>query len=270
VKLLVPSTIGLLVWGWALGYYNMLISGAFDQMEAVPGPVLFLIMCVSGTGPLWYIQLLWIFSMLLLVIRRYEKDHLWQRCEHLGVATTLLLVFLIYGAAQILNTPIVVVYRFGIYGAGFLIGYFLFSHDEVMERLSRCWIALSLLSVASGVLFTMMYWGESYPDHEVLDTPVCNLYAWMGTVGVLAFMKRWGSFRNQVTEWMSKRSWGLYIFHYLPIAMSAWYLRKYCPELPSLLTYLLVGLCGFVGAYVLNGIIRRIPLIRWCVLGIKK
>ena len=59
-KYLVPSTIGLLVFWWILGYYNMLIGGAFEQMVNVPKPVLFLIMCVSGTGPLWYIQMLWV------------------------------------------------------------------------------------------------------------------------------------------------------------------------------------------------------------------
>ena len=52
-KLLVPSTIGLLVFQWILGYYNMCISGAFDTMSAgVPGPILYLIMAVSGTGVL--------------------------------------------------------------------------------------------------------------------------------------------------------------------------------------------------------------------------
>lgn len=73
-KLLVPSTIGLLVFFWILGYYNMLISGAFDSMGNVPKPVLFLIMAVSGSGPLWYIQMLWLFSILLIFIRRIEKD----------------------------------------------------------------------------------------------------------------------------------------------------------------------------------------------------
>ena len=57
-KLLVPSTIGLFVFWWILGYYNMLISGAFENMSAVPGPVKYVIMAVSGTGVLWYIQLL--------------------------------------------------------------------------------------------------------------------------------------------------------------------------------------------------------------------
>ena len=34
-KCLVPSTLGLLVFGWILGYYNMQFSGAFEQMEQV-------------------------------------------------------------------------------------------------------------------------------------------------------------------------------------------------------------------------------------------
>ncbi len=269
-KLLVPSTIGLLVWGWTTGYYNMLISGAFEQMSAVPKPVLFLIMCVSGTGPLWYIQMLWVFSILLLLIRKMEKDRLWQRCKGAGVPAALLLTGVIYGAAQILNTPVIVVYRFGIYGAGFLIGYFIFSHDEVMDRLERSRILLGALAAASGILFVVMFWGQSYPDHAVLDTFVCNLYAWLGTLGVLSFMKRWGGFKNRFADWMKRQSFGLYVFHYLPIAMSAWYLKMYAPKMPPVFIYLPVGLAGFAGAFLLNSMISKIPGIRWCVLGIGK
>ena len=269
-KLLVPSTIGLLVWGWVMGYYNMLIGGAFEQMGAVPKPILFLIMCVSGTGPLWYIQLLWIFSILLLVIRKIDNNRLWHLCGDAGTVAALVLTVVIYGAAQILNTPVIVVYRFGIYGAGFLIGYFVFSHDEVMDRLERNWILLSSLGAASGVMFVVMYWGQSYPDHEVLDTFVCNLFAWLGTLGVLAFMKKCGGFENHFANWMKKRSFGLYVFHYLPIAVSAWYLKMYAPQLSPFIIYMLVGVSGFGGAFLLNGVIRKIPIIRWCVLGIRK
>ena len=108
-KLLVPSTLGLLVFGWVLGYYNMLISGAFDQMGAVPGPVLFLIMCLSGSGPLWYIQMLWLYSMILLPVRKIEKDRLHRLCSRAGVPVLLGFTPLIWGAAQILNTPVIVV-----------------------------------------------------------------------------------------------------------------------------------------------------------------
>lgn len=137
VKLLVPSTIGLFVFWWVLGYYNILISGAFESIWAAPWPVRFLILAVSGTGVLWYIQLLWVFSLALLLIRRVEKDRLYRLCEKTPPPVLLGLVFVVWGAAQILNTPVIVVYRFGIYGVGFLLGYFVFSHDAVMDRLQR-------------------------------------------------------------------------------------------------------------------------------------
>lgn len=269
-KLLVPSTLGLLVWGWTTGYYNMLIGGAFQQMANVPKPILFLIMCVSGTGPLWYIQMLWLFSILLVFIRKIEKDRLWNIGGKAGIILSIALALLIYGAAQIMNTPIIVVYRFGIYGAGFLIGYFIYSHDEVMDRLEKAWIPLTALAVVTCVGFVYLYWGKPYPDHEVLDTFVCNLFAWFGTLGVLAFMKKWGNTQNRFTKWMKKESFGLYVFHYLPLAMSAWYLKLYATGLAPVFVYLLVAVSGFAGAYLLSFIIRKIPVIRWCVLGIGK
>ena len=269
-KLLVPSTIGLFVWGWTTGYYNMLISGAFEQMAAVPKPILFLIMCVSGTGPLWYIQMLWLFSILLVLIRKIEKDRLWNIGRKAGAALSIALAPVIFGAAQIMNTPVIVVYRFGIYGAGFLLGYFIYSHDEVMDRLEKAWVLLSSLALVACVCFVCLYWGQSYPDHVVLDTFVCNLFAWFGTLGVLTFMKKWGNFENRFTIWMKKQSYGLYIFHYLPLAMSAWYLKMYAAGMAPVFVYLLVAVSAFAGAYLLNAVIVRIPVIRWCVLGIGK
>ena len=80
-KLLVPSTVGLFVFQWILGYYNMKISGAFESFESVPGIVRYVIMAISGIGVLWYIQVLWIFSMLLLLVRKFERDRIWKKGE---------------------------------------------------------------------------------------------------------------------------------------------------------------------------------------------
>lgn len=269
-KYLVPSSIGLVVFWWILGYYNMLISGAFEEMGQVPKPILFIIMSLSGTGVLWYIQMLALFSVVLVFIRKIEKDKLYRVCAKAGVVVMLALSVVVYGAAQIMNTPVIVVYRFGIYGLGFLLGYFVFSHDEVMNRIEKYWWLFTGLAVISCVAFVVMYWGKSYPDHEVLDTLMCNLYAWFGSVGILAFMKKWGNFENSFTKWMVRKSWGLYIFHYLPIAVSAWYLRMLVPSMPAAVVYLIVALSGFAGAYLLYEVISRIPVIRWAVLGIKK
>lgn len=269
-KYLVPSTIGLFVFWWILGYYNMRISGAFESMGALPKGMLFLIMSVSGTGPLWYIQMLWLFSCLLIVIRKVEKEKLYVLGQKTNIVGLMLLFAAVFGAAQVLNTPIIVVYRFGIYGFGFLLGYFIFSHDEVMERMEKCWWLFSILAIAACMIFVMMYWGEPYPEHEVLDTVVCNAYAWFGTLGVLSFMKKWGNFENKFSKWMCKKSWGIYMFHYLGIAVSAWYLRMYAPQMPAFMVYLLVAISGFGGAILLYEVLSRIPILGWCVLGIKR
>lgn len=83
-KLLVPSTIGLYVFQWILGYYNMMLSGVFtDTMQEIPGVIRYIIMAVSGVGPLWYLQTLWL--LLLFTIVAYgawcttkRKTYLWH------------------------------------------------------------------------------------------------------------------------------------------------------------------------------------------------
>lgn len=268
-KYLVPSTIGLFVFWWILGYYNMLIGGAFESMGTVPKPVLYLIMCISGIGPLWYIQMLWLFSLILIWIRIIEKDRVYNLAAKTNVFIIVLLGIAVYGAAQVLNTPIVVVYRFGIYGLGFLLGYFIFSHEEVMEKLEKYWMLFGLLALAFCILFLVFNLGKPYPEHEVLDTFLCNMYAWFGTLGLLAFMKKWGDFHNGFSDWMCRKSWGLYVFHYLGIAISSWYIKMYLPQMPVFFVYLLVLVSGIAGALLLYEIISRIPVLRWCVLGIK-
>ena len=50
----------------------------------------------------------------------------------------------------------------------------------------------------------------------------------------------------------------------------AYYLRCFASELPAGIVYIVVGISAFAGALLLCEIISRIPIIRWCVLGLKK
>lgn len=268
-KLLVPSTIGLLVFQWILGFFNLQLSGAYAGMaNTVPKPFLFLIMAVSGSGPLWYIQTLWLFSLLLLPLRKIGKDRIYNLCKKANILVLLALVLVIWGSAHIFNIPVVTVYRFGIYGAGFFIGYLFFSQDEVMDRLGKYWLPLLIGAVSACVAFIAVYWGQPYASHVVLDTLLCNVYAWITTLAILAVMKKWGNFENAFSKWMIQKSWGLYLFHYLCIAGCAWYLPRLLPDLPAAFVYLCVGIAAFLGAFILYEVISRIPVLRWCICGI--
>ena len=78
LKLLVPSTIGVFVFHFIQGYVSMSFGDAFTSLanEGVPGFVIFLIMVASGSGVLWFCHLLWIYSLILVLIRKIEKGRL--------------------------------------------------------------------------------------------------------------------------------------------------------------------------------------------------
>jgi peptidoglycan/LPS O-acetylase OafA/YrhL len=176
----------------------------------------------------------------------------------------------VFLAAQVLNTPIITVYRFGIYGTAYFIGYFVLSHDEVTDRLSKFWLPVGVIALATGIVYTYFYFGENYAvEPFVNNVPACA-YGWLMTLAVIAFMKVHGDRENVFTRWMHRRSWGLYIFHYLPLSMTAWYLHIYASGMPAIFHYILTLVTGFAGGLLLYEIISRIPILRWCVLGIKK
>lgn len=266
VKLLMPSTLALFVFWWILGYFNLKIGGAFENMRTVPKPILYIIMSISGTGPLWYIQLLWVFSMVLVLLRKIENDRLWNFCRRTNCLALIMLTLLVLGAAQIGNTPVVTVYRFGIYGAGYLIGYFVFSHDEVMNRLEKIYLPLCASAIIFGIVFTFAFWGKPYAEHVVLDTPLCNLYAWIAVLAILSFMKKRGNFENGFTRFMIKKSWGLYLFHYLPLAVCAYYIHN--ADIHVILKYISTAFSSFFGGVFLYEIISRVPVLRCVVCGI--
>lgn len=269
-KLLVPSTIGLLVIGWIQGYFNMAISNAFDTIpDTVPRLAMYFIMVLSGTGVLWFIQMLWLFSMLLTIVRRFEKGWIYELCGKANMIALILLVIPVYLSGLILNMPVIAVYRFGIYSFTFFLGYFVFAHDEVIQRISKYSVPLVVAAIILAVVYLVLYYGDNYAVMPTVNCVPAVIYAWISCLAILGFMKRCGNGMSKFTRFMSKRSFGLYVFHYLPLSATAYVLHKYT-SVSALPSYLLIALAAFLGSFVLYEAISRLPFLRWCVLGIKK
>lgn len=278
-KLFVPSTLGVLAIGWIQGYFNMALSHAFDQMDlsAVPKAVLYLIMCVSGTGVLWTIQVMWILSMVLLLIRKIEKGRLsgWlerglDRWNH-GILLLILVLLVIpaWGSAQILNTPVIAVYRFGIYGFAFLLGYYVFSCEKVTDCLVKFSIPLMIAAAALGIVYTWQDWGQNYAVVPSMNSLPAISYGYFMCLAVLGGMKRWCNRKSELGNRLASKSFGLYVFHYLPLSACAYFLYQYT-ELPGVVLYLLTAIAAFGGALLLYEIFSRIPVLRFLVLGMTK
>ena len=155
LKLLVPSTIGLFVFHWMVGYFNT-VTAAEVIFKDMPIVAKYMLFAISGTGPLWFAQDLWLFSLIFLLVRKLDgKDKLWTLCGKSGIVVILLLGLLYWAAEHtlIMNPRedsadgLLNLYKPVFYFVVFLMGYFVFSHDEVQEKVKKAWIPLMVCAV---------------------------------------------------------------------------------------------------------------------------
>lgn len=271
-KLLVPSTIGILLFGWIQGYISMAEAHAFDNDQGLmqlPAIIRFLIMDVSGTSILWFSQLLWLISLLCALVAKLEKGKLYRFTSKTGIIVAALLVIPVFASAQILNPPILSVYRFGIYPFVFFLGYFVFAHDEVIDRIAKFKIPLIIIAAALGVTYLVLHFGDDAMEMPVVASIPAVAYCWAVCLALLGSFKAWCDKETPFTSYMTKRSFGIYTFHYVCMSAVALLLTR-TGSCPAIVCYLLCGIAGIAGAIILTETVTRIPFVRWCLLGIKK
>ena len=264
-KLLIPSTLGLFVFHWISGYLNIKNGGALEQM---PSFLIYPISVLSGTGPLWFAQLLYLYCIIAGLFVKLNGGRFDSLCKRTNEIVILLLAVVIWGGSQILNMPVIVVYRFGIYFVAFAIGYFVLYHDEVMAKVEKMLPFTSLLSVIFGLIYMNKYYGGNYTESSVLKSLITNVYLWMTIITILGVGKRYLNKTNKVFKYLHRNSFGYYVLHYFTI-MIVGYLLNYHTALSGPVCILITLIFDLVMTPILNFVIAKIPIIRYCVLGIK-
>ena len=127
-------------------------------------------------------------------------------------------------------------------------------------------LAVSVVLIAA---FTIINFGGNYADKPVNRTLLFVCDGYFTSLAVIGGFARYFDFTTGFSKWMSERSFGLYVFHYMGISAVAIFLAR-PGYLPPALTSLLTLIAGFGAGYILNAIISRLPFFRWAVLGIKK
>ncbi|MBO4571871.1 MAG: acyltransferase [Bacteroidales bacterium] len=281
-KLLVPGTIGLFVFHWMVGYFNTAVASRTGMFDGMPAVARYIMMAVSGTGPLWFIQVLWLLCIVLLLLRALDrKDRFWNWCGKVfggkyGLVWVILLGVIYWAAEQTLirnprpESPdgLLNLYKPLFYMAPFLFGYYVFSHDEVQEKLAAVWPSLQALAVGFGVALVVSTFGQDNTSPQYLCSPLNCIYGWMMCLALMAWFKAKFDRTGKFAGYMTRSSFGLYIVHYLVIA-SLGYMMKTYTQLPPLAMYLILGVAVFTLSPLIYEILRRIPVVRWCVFGEK-
>jgi surface polysaccharide O-acyltransferase-like enzyme len=277
-KLLVPGTIGLLVFHWMVGYFNTAVAARSGALDGMPGVAKYIMWAFSGTGPLWFIQDLWLFSLLLLLIRKLDpRNRFYEGCGKMGIVPIILLGLLFWlGEQTLIREPrpesldgLYNLYKPLFYLIPFLLGYFVFAHDAVQEKLAKAWVPLMGCAVVAGTVLVATTFGQDNTTPQYLGSPLNCLYGWLMCLAMMAWFKARFDRTGAFAGYMTRTSYGLYIVHYLVIA-SLGYMMKTYTQLPPVAMYVILAVAVFTLSPLLYEVIRRIPLVRWCVLGEKR
>lgn len=271
-KLLVPSTLGILCFGWITGSILVTIN-ADKEFEMLPFAIKALIFTLSGIGVLWFCQVLFLASLLLLVVRKIERKcdpqgKFRSLCEKSNLLVVLLLFIPVWGASQILSVELISCYRFGTYFMSFFIGYYVFANDKVQEICEKwAWLLMGL-GISSGVYYIYRSYGTSYVDASLLKSWYSSLFGYLMVPALIGIAKKYFNFTNNWLAFMKKESFGLYVVHITPMVIVAYLIMRF--EMPIACRYLILAVSGLVGGLALEMIIKKIPIVRYVVLGIRK
>ena len=276
-KLLVPGTIGLFVFHWMVGYFNTVVAQREGVFDGVPAVAKYVIMAVSGIGPLWFIQLLWLLSIVLLIVRAIDrKDKFYNLCGKANIIVIVLLGILFWAGEQTLvqnprpESPdgLYNLYKPLFYLVPFLMGYFVFSHDAVQEKIAKYWIPLVCVAAVAGIVLIVTTFGQDNTSPKYMGSPLNCIYGWLACLGLMAWFKVKFDRTGKFAGYMTRSSFGLYIVHYLVIA-SLGYMMKMYTQLPPVAMYVILTVAVFTLSPVIYEVLHRIPVIRWCVFGEK-
>lgn len=275
-KLLIPSFIGVLCFGWISGSIvvtqSMKNSGAGD-LANMPGFVRFIIYTFSGTGALWFCQVLFVASVLLLLIRNLDlkinKDEKFLVNGNILTPIALVFVYFIFwGSSKILNTPVVTSYRFGIYLLSFLLGYYFFSQERAVVLVKKLRFVSTFFAIVTGWYFIKNAYGTYYADINLLSSWYTNLFVYFSVLAILGLFSAYFDKANSFTKFCSQESFSVYVIHITVLVLCLKLLDF--TNLPVWGKYCISFVGGLGITLGLGLVIKRIPVLRYVILGIRK
>lgn len=281
-KLLIPSTLGICLIHWISGFYLLLHTGWGTFLGGTPLSCL-----IMGVGHLWFIQDLWVFTWIILAIRYLDKkDYLWSKLdsffakcsvENLGNQIIVWGLAIVWLASAIqwktdgfYSSTFQYLYRPVLYLVAYLLGYYVFSHDAVLRALDKFKYRLLTVSVICAIVHTYFNWGSSYASSSIMSSPTYILMLWFVTLTLIAVFQHYCNRQTKWSMFCANNSYGMYITHCLIISVLGYYLRQFVDVLTPAGVYVILLFMTFVGSYALYALLSRIPVIRYCIFGIKK
>jgi len=204
-------------------------------------------------GQLWFLLFLFVISLICLPLMVWYKK---KGKGTLGSNVPLILVVLM-GLLPCIGSLLKIGGKSPTEDmAYFLLGFFFLTSDKLLSKLEKYRFILLGLSVAYAIFTTF-----------VLQRLLFEVASWLAILTLLGLGKRYLNFRRTITGYISKSSFGIYIFHQSWIVIAAFFIFKITDS--PYLQIPLIFLSVIILTYVTYEACRRTPVTRW-MFGLKK
>lgn len=269
-KLLIPFVFGILLLipmqtYFAEKFHNNYKGGYFKQY------ILFFTKKTDLTGyfggftpgQLWFIIYLFVISLIALpIMLKYNKSHKIINGKNLSIPIILPMFLLPLIGTLILNFGGKSV---GEYFALFMLGFFVLSVDDVIDRLEKNRFLLTISAVLLTTLKTVLYKVLNNDLYIYVDILQC-LAMWICILAILALGKRYLNMRNIFTDYFNKASFPIYVFHQSWLVAIGFYVIDIIDNITA--QFITIMVVSFILTVITYEIARRIPLTRF-MFGIK-
>lgn len=203
-------------------------------------------------GQFWFLFYLFVISLigiavitLVKKIRKSEKTMPFFAVLLLGFALPLLSEVLSIGGKSLAE-----------YAYLFLLGYYVFADDTVIEKTEKSrWLLLGVGLAASVLDVYLFIWCDK--EYSVLNTAAKYIAEWFMLLALFGMAKRYLDFTGKLSSYMSRRSFLYYIYHFICVVVSQFLLYKLFPG-RTVILYLGTVVLSCIFTFVLCEISLRI------------
>lgn len=269
-KLLIPFLFGLLVLVPIMTYTAEVYFHGYDGTYWQYYPTFFstftdLTGYDGGFTPahLWFLFYLFIISLITLPIILLQKKHSTHfQFEHISYICILLLFIPEWICLYIINIG---GKSLGQFLFLFLIGYFILSNENVLQKIKQYRWINTIMFILMGVLYVYLYCFINV--RNVWMDGLYIAFGWMGIVTMLSMGQRLWNTHQWYDDYWNQASFPIYILH-MPILVVVGYFILEFP-IGVIGQFSLIIMLSFILTILMYEIIKRIPVLRF-FLGISK
>lgn len=263
-KLLIPFVFGVLVLATVMTYIaEVFFNGYTDSYWKQY--ILFFTKETDLTGyhggftpaHFWFLLYLFIISLAALLVIRLQEKYL-PKFQIGGIPYVFILLLFIpeWLCQYVLNIG---GKSLGQFMALFLFGYYIFSEEDIQQKLKRYWFVSLAFCILSGSLYTYLY---CFADcRSAWITGLFIFYGWMGIITLLGMGQSVFNFHNRFSDYLTQESFSIYMLHMPVLAVIGFEVLKV--PIGAAGQFFLIVLISVIVTFGIYEIIKRVSVLRF-------